>query len=331
MSPFRNRRRAGLAVLLGVSVLFSAACGNDASKDRAAGTVADTREVASANGPVTIPTQPERIVTDWATFDNLVSLGFDLKRVAGIMELSWFLDNPTLSPRLTQAAKDAGIAAAPARYEPDFEALAKLRPDVILVAEDQAPRDGMDKYQAIAPVLAYKVEGGGKSFESWKGALRATASVLGGEYPTKAADYIGAFERRAAAFKTEQAAKLRGLKVSLGGASEDGLWLSLGDRNIGTNVIKELGLVRPAAQTALQPDEYGSVQLSHERMAVLDADILFLELRQEKLGVLETNPLWKGLSVVKNKRYHLVGNYWEFGSAGAANDVLTDIIRAITG
>jgi ABC-type Fe3+-hydroxamate transport system substrate-binding protein len=93
-------------------------------------------------------------------------------------------------------------------------------------------------------------------------------------------------------------------------------------------VLTELGFTAPEAVAAIPPDEYGSIEISAENTNLLDADLLFLEVRQGSTRH-EESPLWAGLGVVRSGNVVVVGNHWEFGGAVAARTVVGDIAAAL--
>lgn len=303
--------------------------GDQDPEDGDAGT--GTRTVATALGPVEIPEEPERMVVDWVTFDNLAVLGHDLSTVADVFELSFFLENPAFSPSRAELARDLGLTGAVgATYELNVEALAALEPDVVLLAEDQAPeQDVLDTLTEVAPVVVYDLPDGAKSFAQWQAGLESLAEVLGGDAPAAAADAIASFDARVEQVRQTHADLVDSVEISIGNILEDQIRLSMEGRNIGTEVAAAIGLARPVAQLELPIDEYHTVLVSPERLPLIDADIIFLEQRVEDLADLEANPLYQGLPAVQAGAVHFVPNYWEFGGAGAAQLVLDDIEAAL--
>lgn len=93
-------------MLLVVALLTVTACGgNDDDTAEPSGDSSgesETRVVQTVSGEVEIPADPQNIVVDWVTFDNLAVLGHDMETIGDVFELSFFLDNPEFSPERTQ-------------------------------------------------------------------------------------------------------------------------------------------------------------------------------------------------------------------------------------
>lgn len=307
---------------------LAAGCGEADESDESSG---ERRSVETTLGAVEIPAEPQRVAVDWVTFDNLLALGFDTDRIVGVFELDFFLDNPELSPHLAQAAIDAGIEGGlGGTYEPDLERLLAVEPDLILVAEDQAFEESLyGDVQKIAPLVIYDLPEGEKSFAQWQSGLRSLAAVLGNGAEAKADEVVSAFDIRIEEIRTEHTDVIDELEVSTAKLVEDSITLSMPGRNLGTEVLTALGLSWPAAQLELTVDEYNTVELSRERIFLLDADLLFVEQRQESVAFIESDPLYQQLDVVKRRNVFFVKNYWEYGGAGSAMHVLDDIDAAL--
>jgi iron complex transport system substrate-binding protein len=313
--------------------LLATSCGNDDDGGDATDQGApETRVVDTVLGEVKIPADPQNVVVDWVTFDNLAVLEHDMDTIGDVFELSFFLENPEFSPERTELAEELGLTGAVgATYELNAEALAALDPDLIVVAEDQAPEaDVLDTMAEIAPVVVYDLPDGSKSFAQWEDGLEGLAQVLGGDAPERAADAIAGFEAELERVRDDHADVVDDVTVSIGTVSPDYIGLSMEGRNIGTEVATALGLARPDAQLELEVDEFNTIELSPERLTVLDADLIFLEQRVDEVGALEANPLFQGLRAVQAGNVSFVPNYWEFGGAGAALLVLADIDEALT-
>ncbi|WP_424985219.1 siderophore ABC transporter substrate-binding protein [Microbulbifer sp. S227A] len=106
----------------------------------ATGALADPITIETATGPVTLPGQPENIVAlDVAAIDTMTALGVAPKGVISPLFVS-YLDAAT-----------KGIPAVGSLFEPDFEAIAALTPDLIVVGGRSVAM--ADALSAIAPVV----------------------------------------------------------------------------------------------------------------------------------------------------------------------------------
>ncbi len=97
---------------------------------------------------------------------------------------------------------------------------------------------------------------------------------------------------------------------------------------LGSILMSELGFTAPEGQAGIEPDEYGTIELSAENVDLLDGDLLFLEVREGATGHSDS-PLWETLGVVQADNVVTVGNHWEYGGAVAARDVIADLRVAL--
>lgn len=110
------------------------------------GASADTVRIDTARGPVDIAPTPARIaVYDIGALDSLTALGVE---VAGVPE-NVFLDH--LEP-VAEAAEPVGTL-----FEPDYEALNALEPDLIIAGGRSSPK--VVELSALAPTIDVTVHG----------------------------------------------------------------------------------------------------------------------------------------------------------------------------
>ncbi|MCM0620734.1 siderophore ABC transporter substrate-binding protein [Nocardioides bruguierae] len=142
MSPRSTpiKRLAAVAAALPL-VAVLAACGSDSEAEEAASTVT----VTTAQGEVEVPAQPQTIVSyDLGTIDIIDALGGD---VAGVPDA-------TFPDYLTSVQDEAEVVGS--FFEPDFEAVAELDPDLIIVSGRSL--DSMDDLAEIATTIDLSVD-----------------------------------------------------------------------------------------------------------------------------------------------------------------------------
>ncbi|HEY7073489.1 MAG TPA: ABC transporter substrate-binding protein, partial [Acidimicrobiales bacterium] len=174
-----------LTIALAAAVLaVPAACGGG-DEEPAAPAEDATRTVETAYGEVEIPAEPQRIVGDLMTVDYLSALGYDTDRIVGVFDRDFFPADHYLAGVLGQD----GIVDVGSTYEPNVEAIAAARPDLILLPFDQI--DGspvLDELREIAPLAAVATSegsddpevryGGTASFQDWRSTIRAYGALL---------------------------------------------------------------------------------------------------------------------------------------------------------
>jgi ABC-type Fe3+-hydroxamate transport system substrate-binding protein len=336
--------------LLAVGLLV-AACGADddanpaASRPTPASTgvgvaataATDVRTVDGADGPVEIPAHSSRIVGDLISLDYMTALGMDPDLFVGIFGATFFPADHYLADVLQRDdLVDPGFA-----FEANLEALAAADPDLIVAPFDQidgAP--GLDAMREIAPVLIVPTSdtrdpraryGGTASFQDWRSTLRRYGAAF--QLEDEAEAYIAATDAAITTLRTDHGAlvdetTVTEMKSTPGFAAVNVLSAAQDAGVLGTILLSELGFQTPPAQMAAIIDEYGSIELSEENLGLVDADLLFVEVREGD-RTFEDNPLWPTLSVVQRGHVHEVGNHWEYGGAVAARVVLDDVRSAL--
>ncbi len=319
---------------LAIAATFLAACGSDEPAETAPAT---TRTVEGAYGEIEIPAEPLRIFADLMTVDYLSALGYDTSSIVGVFGGDWYAaeEDHYLNDEVTrEGLVDPGFA-----FEANLEQVAAADPDLILVPFDQI--DGVeirDELSAIAPLLAVPTSestsseeryAGTASFQDWRGTLRAYGALL--DRDDEAEDYIAETEAMLDGLRAEHADAIATTPVTQAKSMPDGVAITplSGDQGaLGSILLNELGFGQPGHLDAIEPDEWGTIEVSQENTRLLDTGLLFLEVREGSTEH-EKSPLWSRLDVVANDRVVIVGNHWEFGGAVGARRVIEDIDAAL--
>jgi iron complex transport system substrate-binding protein len=175
MTPVRRRGAALTAALSAALVLAACGGGGDAGDD-VGDTAAETRTVEADNGAIEIPADPQRIVA-LGSPQTYLALGVEpvaFGEKATESNLAW----------LPAEAAEVNDAAAEVGDEPDYEKIAGLTPDLIVVYEPEHVLAG-DKYDeerltSIAPTVYFEL-----SNAEWKTQVERLADAL---------DAVDAFE-----------------------------------------------------------------------------------------------------------------------------------------
>ncbi|MEV6929733.1 iron-siderophore ABC transporter substrate-binding protein [Dactylosporangium sp. NPDC051485] len=300
LRPARRALAAGLALVAGVALL--GACGDDA-----AGTSADAASSGSAPaaagypvtlthklGTATVPAAPKRIVAlSDADLDALLMLGV---QPVGIAESSGE-DGVTAWAKPLLTGKPTVLSAGDNGF--DVEKIAALGPDLILAGGDYYIQDEYAKLSKLAPTTAYETTG---AFEDpWQTTLRQVAKAVGkGADAEKIVTDIEGKVRKAKGEHPE----LAGKKFSLSQVWEAGsIGVLRSDKDAGVKMLNDFGMVLAPGAAALPGDDF-AVQLSLEKVSVIDADVTLVYYAEAGLKpALEGNALFKGLGSVKRGAY----------------------------
>lgn len=298
----------------------------------------NTITVAGAYGPIEIPADPQRIVGDLMTVDYLTALGYDTSKIVGVFEGDWFSaieDHYMADFFAEQQPMDPGST-----WEVNLEALAAAEPDLILAPFDQIDRSPqLEQIKQIAPTLAIPTSegedpegryGGTASFQDWRSTIRAYGTALGLDDEAEA--FIAESEGELSSLSEEFGDLIAETSATEAKSTPDYMAINVlnQDRGVlGSILMSELGFTAPEGQDGVEPDEYGTIELSAENIDLLDGDILFLEVR-EGATTHSDSPIWETLGVVQNDNVVTVGNHWEYGGAVAARQVIDDLRAALT-
>jgi iron complex transport system substrate-binding protein len=308
------RRAAVLlaALLAGVTL---AACSSDPVASTSTG--GETQQITHSMGTTTVPLHPSRVVVlDSDKIDTAVSLGIT---PIGATQPPDITDWPSYLGADVSGMKSVGQIA-----EPDLEAIAALKPDLILGSKFRQEKF-YDELSAIAPTVFTEKVG-----ITWKENFLLDGKALGQEQ--KAKDLLATYETRAKDLGTK-IPDAANVKVSIVRFMPTGDIRVYGPDGFSGIVIGDVGLGRPSRQQLADKSDKRFDKVSPERIADLDGDIMFVtalgptSLTQQKK--VTDGALWKDLSAVKaGKAYDVPAEVWMTGiGVTAANKILDDIQR----
>lgn len=306
-SPASGRRtRLAAAVATGVALLAagcSGAEGGKASGSASKPEAAANRTIIHAMGSATVPARPSRVVVlDTQELDVALSLGVvpvGAVRTAVDSELPAFLDGKVPAGSITMVGTIE---------EPNIEAIAALKPDLILSSKV--------RHEALYPKLALVAPTvfAEKTGDAWKQNFLLFGDALGkkGEAEQRLADY---------------AARAKALGEKIGAAD---ITLSLvrflpgeirlyGPRSFSGTVLADVGFQRPAI---VNDTKEIAVNISPEQIAKGDADVVFTTTYgpAKDTDKAKTDKLWAGLGAVKaGKAFEVSDDSWmlAIGPTGA--------------
>lgn len=274
--------------------------------------------IPTATGEVALPAAPETVaVFDIAALDTLTALGVT---VAGV-------PNPVYLDSLSEVAKEA--QAVGTLFEPDFEALAVMQPDVIIAGGRSSTQ--VEALSAIAPTIDMTISG-----DNILDQARARITAYGALFQKEAlsSELIAQLNAKLDASRAAVDGKgdalillANGGKISAYGGNSRFGWLH-----------GELGL--PEAVEGLDAETHGQ-SVSFEFVAEADPDWLLVIDRGAAIGAKSEaaaatldNPLIARTKAAQNGRivYLDAGPlYIAGGGVGALQHTLDEIISAFQG
>lgn len=245
-------------------------------------------------GSVTIEEAPERVVSvGYTDQDTLLALG-----VVPVGIRDWFGDQPNATwPWATEALGGAEPLVLDSA-EINYEAIAGLRPDLIVGVSSGMTEEEHSTLSAIAPTLAQTDEFPDYGVP-WQDGTRLTARALGRVDEAEA--LIAAVEARYAEFRAAnpELEGLEGIVAYAVSESEVGAYASIDTR---ARFLGDLGFVTPAEFDELA-DGLFYTSFSNEEIGRLDRDlVVWMPDSESTRQRILTSPLRDGLRAVAEGR-----------------------------
>ncbi|MEW2063718.1 iron-siderophore ABC transporter substrate-binding protein [Streptomyces sp. NPDC007002] len=320
---FRPRALAAVS-LTTVAALTLAACGSSGGSGSDSAPASDaTRTVKTAMGDVKVPKAPRRVVVlDTAELDSALTLGVKPVGATHADVASGFLN-------YLPKEQVAGIEDVGQMMTPNLEAIAGLKPDLILTSKIRHG-DQYAELSRIAPTVMTESTG-----YPWKENFRVHAEALGKQaeaemvtdgYADHVADVTKALggEEKAAATEVSMVRFVEGADIRI-----------YGRKNYIATILADVGLGRPAITD--QAKDGFSYDVSPERIDLADADVVFHSTYGDPKKAKETTTtgsgLWKNMDAVKNGRVFAVDDQLWIQGIGytAADTILGELHRSLTG
>lgn len=304
MSITFTRRITVVATTTALAVTL-AACGSGdeaTNKGNASDGGAGTHTVTTVMGEVKVKDAPKRVVVlDTDALDSAVTLGVTPVGATTVVDKAPF--SPYLPEDKLKGIQPVGLIA-----EPNLEAIAALRPDLILSSKVRDEKN-YKTLSEIAPTVFSDTTG-----PAWRKNFDLHADALGRKNEAKkvVSDYDAHVKRLTDALGGPAKAKRTtvGFVRFVEGADTR---LYLNDTFVGS-IFKDLQVGRPANQ-----DTTGfSVDVSPEQIDKANADVIFYSTYGDAKKAKETDtvggPLWKNLDAVKkDMAFKVDDNLWMLG------------------
>jgi len=307
-----------------VALTLVAACGSDDGGDEAAATdttatSAETVAFEHSQGTTDVPTDPQRIVTttDQNALLPLLELGVTPVASAGLIG-----DDGSQSFRRTEGFDTSGIEFVGAYGEPNAEAIAAQRPDLIVGYEFDG--DYYDTLAEIAPTVLIQI------FDRpLDEALMDFARLVN---RTEQAEELRAeYEERIEALIDGLGDKRDRLSISIVSSGDPGQFYRADTGQAIGTVADRLGLLRPAPQQgAASFDEAFSV----EQIGAHDADVFIVvdysgEDSDPGFDAIVGSPLYANLAANRAGQAHVIDGTLSVGAAWARMGRFIDELERI--
>ena len=315
MKPFLL---VALLLLLNIAACHRSATQNAHLSTARTEVVSECRVIMHRREETCIPLEPKRIIAldVPAVLDPLLAL--DIKPVGTVVDYfgdgkSWSGNRyfPALLPELVEGIEIVGVEPTPS-----LEAILKLKPDLIILADQFEP--AYEQLSQIAPAVLV---------DTWRDRIpikenfRRIAEIVGQE--EKAEEVLAQYEERISEFRKQLSESVLNAEVSVLGYYQNQLYTSAYWATY-FQVLQDIGFkINPIF---LEQEEFFNISL--ETVKNYDADIVFFVEVNNPSKPLRQNPLIQSLRAVENNQAYFVDSRtWDFHGPIGMNLFLDDLSK----
>ncbi|WP_226002711.1 ABC transporter substrate-binding protein [Paenibacillus sp. BJ-4] len=283
-------------------------------------------KVKHNRGEITLDRPAKRVVVlEWTFTEDMVALGVQPIGNADNAGYKQYVSS--------EAALDSSVTDVGTRDEPNLEAIAALKPDLIISNVDGNAAI-YDQLKAIAPTVEYSLNNGkGYDYDKMVEIFNNIAVALGKEDKAKQVlreldqHYVDAKEKLAAAGKADFHYILTQAFTYQNAAS----LRMFSDNSVVAGTLAKIGLINDWKPAKLEA--YGFSTVGIEALsAVQDSNFIYIVQPDDDVfgAALKNNSVWNGLNFVKEKHtYALDSKTWTFGGPISSKALVDHVITAI--
>ncbi|ALP38200.1 Fe3+-citrate ABC transporter substrate-binding protein [Paenibacillus sp. IHB B 3084] len=325
---------SGIVMLL-IFALVLAGCGaasntsesQTATPDSTPAEAAGPVKVKHNRGEITLDSPAKRVVVlEWTFTEDMVALGVQPVGNADNAGYKQYVSS--------EAGLDSSVTDVGTRDEPNLEAIAALKPDLIISNVDGNAAI-YDQLKAIAPTVEFSLNSGkGYDYDKMVEIFNNIAVALGKEDKAKQVlkeldqHYAEAKEKLATAGKADFHYSLTQAFTYQNAAS----LRMFSDNSVVVGTLVKIGLINDWKPDKLET--YGFSTVGIEALpAVQDSNFLYIVQPDDDVfgAALKNNSVWNGLNFVKEKRtYALDSKTWTFGGPVSSKALVDNVVAAIT-
>jgi len=345
MALYQRRTQLFLLGVAALFALFAVGCSEDtetASASATAGAATATSTPASspeptpaseniaiahALGTLELEAPAQRVVVlEWVYAEDLVALGLEPVGVS---------DTTGYAKWVAAAPLGASVADVGTRQEPNLEAIAELKPDLIIGVQFRHEAI-YEQLSAIAPTLLfnpYPADFAGQHDEMLA-TFEAIAAATG--RAEQGVEVLAELE----AHYTEAASTLSGAGLDVAtfvlmqgySAQEAPVMRLFTDNALAVQILEAIGLDNAIES---DPQLYGFIEADVEGLVPYgDAHLIYIVQDDDNIvdEFFQTNPIWSELGFVQEDRTHaLGGDAWTFGGPLSAKVIVDRVVALLTG
>ncbi|WP_062352409.1 siderophore ABC transporter substrate-binding protein [Bacillus kwashiorkori] len=295
-------RKITLSSIILLFIIMLAACGNGADNSSGANNSEDTITINHELGETKVKKNPQKIVVfDFGMLDTLDKMGIEITALPKV----------TIPPYLNkyEAEKYMNVGSL---KEPDFEKIAELGPDLIIISTRQA--ELYEEFDKIGPTLYINLDYT-NYMESFKENVQTVAKIFGKEDFVK--NELATLDKQIESVKEKVTATNKNALIIL---ANEGKISAYGPNSRFGLIHDVLGFA--PVDTNIEVSTHGQ-SISFEYIVDKDPEYLFVIDRTAAIGG-ETaakefveNDLTKKTKAFKNgKVFYLDANYWYLSGGG---------------
>ncbi|MCS7463829.1 ABC transporter substrate-binding protein [Paenibacillus doosanensis] len=296
-------------VLCAAALLFAGCGGGNNEQPKAETTVKD-----SMGHEMSIPAAPQRIIASYLE-DPLLALG--MKPVA-----QWSVKQNSVQDYL-QSRLD-GVPTIPSTLPP--ETVLSFNPDLMIIGPESAVQNGLyEQYSKIVPTYVL----GTDTINDYRKTLLKMGDLLNKKEAAEQA--LKEYDQKVQKTKEQLKTAIGDKKVAILWVTGKGFYVVNGKVASGAVVYGDLGLQPPNILAVLPEATANWTSISLEKLAQLDADLIFLVNNDSGQANHLTDPLWSGIPAVKSGRVYEMDfkSSWLYNGVIAGERVMDDILQAV--
>ena len=305
--------------LLVISLLI--ACSEGSSSDTTDKEETDQKVLQDALGDVTFEDTPKKVVVlEWSYVEHLLPIGL---QPVGVADKEGYDKWVNVGSSLNEDVEDVGT-----RSEPNFEAISRLNPDLIIGAKYRH-EEFSDQLKEIAPTFMfapYSEEGSADQYDHMVNEFNTMAEIFNKE--DEAEKYILDMEKRMEDLGNEinLAGKPEALVTQAFTSQNTPTMRLFTDNSVVAGVLDKMNMEN-AVKTE-QPEIYGFISTDVEALQNYQ-DTHFFYLVQDDDPIFDNladNPAWTNLDFVEEERtYKLPGDMGTFAGPLSAERLAEEI------
>ncbi|HEY9571024.1 MAG TPA: ABC transporter substrate-binding protein, partial [Metalysinibacillus sp.] len=248
-------------------------------------TTADTREIETVTGKVTVPSNPQRVVVDW-DLGHVIALGIEpVGASKTTLEFGQLLKQ-FVTDKTDEIGRDGQVS---------YEKVLELEPDLIITWN----RDQVAEYEKIAPTVVFDTT----QYDGVHEQLTAMGEILNRQNEAK--EWLADYDQRVAKAKAQieaSVSKDATFTIIDSGTVKDAIVVGKSGERGGLAAYGVLELNAPSkVQQDIIDKKESRAEVSWESIQDFAGDYIFL-ITQEGNNRHELPSVWQSLDAVKNGR-----------------------------